>query len=85
MGTTGVFCLSAFGLGLLAPEHTGALLRPYGLYVWLCILGAVVVVPTVAAIRGSTLWIPVAVLGAATLVTFFIRGDAVISSASRNS
>jgi hypothetical protein len=72
-GVLGILCLTLFWLALLAPQRVDALLRPYGLYVWIGVLAAAVVLPTVAAILGSRRWLFVTALGVMTLAKFFAR------------
>ncbi len=72
-GVCGILCLGMFWLALLAPKRVDALLQPYGLYVWLGILAAAVLLTTVAAILGSRRWFVVTALGAITFAGFFVR------------
>jgi hypothetical protein len=70
-GVLGALCLTIFWLALLAPRGLDALFQPFGLYIWLGILAAAVVLPTVAAISGSKGWLVVTFLAAITLAKFF--------------
>lgn len=72
-GVFGIMCLGVFWLVLLVPARADALLRPYGLYVWLAVLASAVVLTVVAAILGSKRWFVVTALGAITFVGFFVR------------
>ena len=72
-GVFGILCLGVFWLALLVPARADALLRPYGLYVWLGVLAAAVVLTIVAAILGSKRWFVVTVLGAITFAWFVVR------------
>jgi hypothetical protein len=55
------------------PARADALLRPYGLYVWLVVLASALVLTAVAAILGSKRWFVVTALGAITFAGFFVR------------
>jgi hypothetical protein len=72
-GVFGTVCLGVFFLALPIPERADEFLRPYGLYAWLSILVAAVVLTTIAAILGSKRWFVVTALGIITLVWFSLR------------
>jgi hypothetical protein len=72
-GAVGVVCLGVFWFAILIPKYADALLRPYGLYVWLAVLASAVLLTAVAAILGSKRWLVVAALGAITFAGFFVR------------
>jgi hypothetical protein len=73
IGLVGIVCIGSLPLALLAPGRVDALLRPYGLFVSLGMLAGGVVLPTVAAVFGSKLWLLIAILGAVALTWFFIK------------
>jgi hypothetical protein len=69
----GTLCLIVFWFALfIAPERVDALLRPYGLYACFCVLLAAVILPTIAAVSGSKLWLFATGLAVITLVKFFL-------------
>ena len=72
-GAVGALCLGVFWFALLMPARADALLRPYGLYVWLVVLASALVLTAVAAILGSKRWFVVTALGAITFAGFFVR------------
>jgi 1-deoxy-D-xylulose 5-phosphate reductoisomerase len=49
-----------------------ALLRPYGLFIWLAVLGAAIILPTIAAIRSSKWWFLVVIVSLVTAGRFFL-------------
>jgi hypothetical protein len=69
-GSLGIVCMGSPWLALLAPERVDAFLRPYGLYVWFGAQLAGVILPTIAALLGSKLWLFVTALGVTSLVIF---------------
>lgn len=53
------------------PRESDSLLRPYGLFVWLGVLAASILLPTIAAIRGSRWWLLVVAVCLAMTIWFF--------------
>lgn len=72
-GMLGILCLGVFWSALLVPDRTEALLRPYGMYIWLSTLASAVVLTIVAGLLGSRRWFVVSALGAVTFAGFFVR------------
>ncbi len=77
-GCIGVACIAFTWLLLLVPKLIRALrpvLDALGPFQWLIVL-AMIVLPTVAAKRGSKWWLAVAAVGAITFVNFLyhLRG-----------
>lgn len=72
LGVLGGVLLVLFWLGGIAPERSDALLGPYGLLIWFGILMAAIVLPLIAAIRGSKWWYLLVLASAITAVRFYL-------------
>jgi len=72
LGTLGPILLLILWLaGRFFPRESDKLLRPYGLFVWLGILVASIVLPTIAAVRSSKWWFLVAAACLSMAIWFF--------------
>jgi hypothetical protein len=65
-GLLGAIPLVLFWIGVLAPERIKFLVGPHGLLYWGLTLSAAIMLPVIAAIRGSRWWF---VLGAMSTIT----------------
>jgi hypothetical protein len=73
LGLSGAVLLILFFLALQAPpKRLDALLYPYGLFVLFGVLLAAIVLPTIAALRGSKWWFLVAAASTITAIHVFI-------------
>jgi hypothetical protein len=70
LGLAGVVLLGTFWLANLWPQRVDALLRPYGLFMWLVLLVAAIVLPSIAAVRSSRWWLILTCISLFTAVRF---------------
>ena len=66
-----VILLILWFAGKFYPTESDRLLRPYGLFVWLGLLAASIILPLIAAIRSSKWWFLVVGLCIAIVLWFF--------------
>ena len=71
LGVLGTALLLLFWLCSFLPRQMDALLRPYGLFIWLAVLAAAILLPTIAAIRSSKWWFLVVIVSLVTAGRFF--------------
>jgi hypothetical protein len=57
--------------GRFFPTQSDSLLRPYGLFVWLGVLAASIILPAIAAIRSSKWWFLVSGICLVVALWFF--------------
>jgi hypothetical protein len=72
LGAVGALLLLVFWLSTGWPKQADALLRPYGLFVWFGVLGAAIVLPTIAALRDSKWWFLLTAASSLTAMRFFL-------------
>ncbi len=67
LGMLGAMLLVLFYLGMISPERTTSLVGRQGFLFWGWMLIAAIILPTIAAIRGSKWWFALA--GASVITT----------------
>ncbi len=73
LGTLGPILLLILWLSAkFFPRESDKLLRPYGLFIWLGVLAAAILLPTIAAVRGSKWWF-LAVAMCVSIALWFFR------------
>jgi hypothetical protein len=72
LGVLGTALLLLFWLSSFLPRQMDALLRPYGLFIWLAVLAAAILLPMIAAIRSSKWWFLVVIVSLVTAGRFFL-------------
>jgi hypothetical protein len=72
LGVLGTALLLLFWLSSFLPGQMDALLRPYGLFIWLAVLAAAILLPMIAAIRSSKWWFLVVIVSLVTAGRFFL-------------
>jgi hypothetical protein len=73
LGAVGTFLLLIFWMAsTLIPKQADAVIRPYGLFAWFGVLTMAILLPGIAAIRGSKWWFLVVGASLMTAGRFFL-------------